>query len=459
MPKVIKIRKGLNIPLKGEAEKVFTRAEQAEAYALKPTDFPGLTPKLSVKEGDKVKAGSPLFFDKYKPEILYTSPVSGEVHLIRRGERRVILEVIVIPEDVQQYEDFGKANPKELSPDEVKQRMLKAGLWPMLKQRPYSVVANPNERPKSIHISAFDTAPLAPDLDFAVKDEGEAFQAGIDALIKLTDGPVHLNLNADYPPSSVFTKVKGVVQNQFSGPHPAGNVGIQIHHIDSINKGDIVWVVNPLDVIVIGRLFLKGQYDATKVIALAGSEVLKPCYFIVKTGASIANIVKDNFANDPQSLRFISGNALTGSKIPENGFLGFYDNMVTVIPEGNHYELLGWAMPGFGKYSASRAFFSWLTPGKKYALHTNYNGGERAYVITGQYEKVLPMDIYPVHLIKAILAKDIDKMENLGIYEVAEEDMALCEYVCTSKTEVQAIIREGIELMIKELGEPTTPEH
>ena len=379
--------------------------------------------------------------------------------LFRSGERRVILEVVVIPEDVQDYEDFGKVNPKQLSRHEVTARMLKAGLWPTIRQRPYSVVANPHDKPKAIHISAFDSSPLAPDLDFAVKDEGEAFQAGIDALIKLTDGPVHLNLNADYPPSGVFTKVKGVQHNYFTGPHPAGNVGIQIHHIDPINKGDLVWVVNPIDVIIIGRLFLKGIYDATKVIALAGSEVLKPRYFILKTGASIANIVKDNLSNEAQNPRFISGNVLTGSKIYENGFLGFYDNMVSVIPEGNHYELLGWAMPGFGKYSASRAFFSWLTPGKKYSLHTNFNGGERAYVLTGQYEKVLPMDIYPVHLIKAILAKDIDKMENLGIYEVAEEDMALCEYVCTSKTEVQSIVREGIELMIKELGEPTTPEH
>lgn len=452
MPKVIKIRKGLNIPISGEAEKVFTRAEQAEVYAVKPIDFPGLTPKLTVKEGDKVKAGSPLFFDKYHPEIMFSSPVSGEVNLIKRGERRKILEVIVTPDSNQVFEDFGKESPADLSREKVVDKMLKAGVWPMIKQRPYSVIANPNDNPRDIFISAFDTSPLSPDIDFAVKDEAESFQAGIDALKKLTKGNVHLNLNADYPPSNVFAKVKGVVFNYFSGPHPSGNVGIQIHHVKPINKGEVVWVVNPMDVIIIGRLFLKGIYDSTKVIALAGSEVLKPRYVILKSGASITNLVKDNLAQVPNKLRFISGNVLTGTKISENGFLGFYDNMITVIPEGNHYEFMGWAAPNFNKFSMSRTFFSWLMPSKKFNLHTNLQGGERAYVVTGQYEKVLPMDIYPVHLIKAILAKDIDKMENLGIYEVAEEDFALCEYVCTSKTEVQAIVREGIELMIKELG-------
>jgi len=452
MPKVFKIRKGLNIPLKGEAEKVFTRAELAEFYAVKPTDFPGLTPKLSVAEGDKVKVGTPLFYDKYRTNILFTSPVSGEVHLVRRGERRKILEVVVKTDSSQDFEEFGRSKPKELPREQVVEKMLKAGLWPTIRQRPYSIVANPEDKPKAIHISGFDTAPLSPDLDFAVKDEEEAFQAGIDALNRLAEGNVNLNLNADYPPSNVYTKVKGVKFNYFSGPHPAGNVGVQIHHVDPISKGDLIWVVNPLDVIIIGRLFLRGIYDATKVIALAGSEVQKPRYFILKTGASIANIVADNITKNPSELRFISGNVLTGAKIDADGFLGFYDNMVTVIPEGNYYEFMGWAQPGFNKYSFSSTFLSSLLPGRKYALDTNLHGGERAYVVTGQYEKVLPMDIYPVHLIKAILAKDIDKMENLGIYEVAEEDFALCEYVCTSKTNVQEIIREGLDLMIKELG-------
>ncbi|MDD2196245.1 MAG: Na(+)-translocating NADH-quinone reductase subunit A [Bacteroidales bacterium] len=453
MPKVHKIRRGLNIPLKGEAEKVFSRAEQAEAYAVKPIDFHGLTPKLSVKEGDKVRAGSPLFFNKFHPNIVFTSPVSGEVFMVRRGERRKILEVIVHPDKVQEYEDFGAEQPSSLSREQIIEKMLKSGVWPMIRQRPYAIIANPEQKPKSIHISAFDTAPLAPDLDFAVKDEAEAFQTGIEALKKLTDGKVNINLNAEYPPNDVFTKLKGVKFNRFSGPHPTGNVGIQIHHIEPIFKGDLIWTVDPLDVIIIGRLFLKGNYDATKIIALAGSEVQKPRYFILKTGASISNIISNNLKQPVDDLRFISGNVLTGTRIDDNGFLGHHDNMITVIPEGDHYEFLGWASPGINKFSDTRTFLSKLVPGKKFALHTNLNGGERAYVMTGQYDKVLPMNIYPVHLIKAILANDIDKMENLGIYEVVEEDMALCEYVCTSKTEVQAILRDGIELMIKELGE------
>lgn len=454
MPKVHKIRRGLNIPLQGEAEKVFSRCEQAEAYGVKPIDFPGLTPKLNVQEGDRVKVGSPLFHDKFRPEVQFTSPVSGEVYMIRRGERRRIMEVIVHPDkpEEQQFEKFDVALPQGLSREQIVELMLKAGVWPMLKQRPYGVIANPEQTPKSIHISAFDSSPLAPDLDFSVHNEGEALQVGIDALAKLTNGKINVNLNAEYPPSGAFTKLKGVVFNHFVGIHPAGNVGIQIHHLEPIFKDDLIWTINPLDVIIIGRLFMNGHYDATKTIALAGSEVTKPRYFILKTGASISNIITNNVNKPNEELRFISGNVLTGTQIADNGFVGYFDNMVTVIPEGNHYEFLGWAAPGLNKFSDSRTFLSKLLPSKKFALHTNLNGGLRAYVMTGQYEKVLPMDIFPIHLIKAILANDIDKMENLGIYEVVEEDMALCEYVCSSKIEVQSILREGIELMIKELG-------
>ena len=452
MPKVFKIRRGLNIPMKGEAEKVFTRAELAEFYAVKPTDFPGLTPKLSVSEGDRVKVGSPLFFDKFRPEVMFTSPVSGVVHFIKRGERRRILEVIVKTDSSRDFEDFGRGNPTEMSSAEITDKLLKAGLWPTIRQRPYSIIANPEQKPKAIFISGFDTSPLAPDMDFAVKGEAESFSAGVEVLKKLTDGEVNIGLNGDYPASIVFTKIKGVKHNYFSGPHPAGNVGVQIHRVNPVGKGQVVWVVNPLDVIIIGRLFLKGVYNATKVVALAGSEVLKPRYFIIKTGASIVNMVEDNLTANPEELRFISGNVLTGQKIDYDGFLGFYDNMVSVIPEGDYHEFMGWLKPGFKKYSPSSTFLSKLLPQKKHKFDTNLHGSPRAYVITGQYEKVFPMDIYPVHLIKAIMAKDIDKMENLGIYEVAEEDFALCEYVCTSKTNVQAIIRDGINLMIKEVG-------
>jgi len=452
MSKVIKIRKGLNIPLVGQPEKVLIRADMAETYAVKPSDFPGLTPKLNVQVGDKVKVGNPLFHDKYRPDIVFCTPVSGEVVEVRRGDRRVIEEVVVKTTGNLDYEQFEAANPAQLTREHVVEKLLKSGTWPYLRQRPYGIIANPVDKPKSIFISCFDSAPLAPDMDFAVNGEQEAFQAGIDALKKLTEGDIHLGLNADYPASSVFAKAKNVQTHNFTGPHPAGNVGVQIHHIDPINKGDVVWTVNPLDVIIIGRLFLKGVYDATKVIALAGSDVVKPRYYRLISGARVDSITKENLVKTENEHRIISGNVLTGAKVESIGFLGFYDNMLTVIPEGKHHEFFGWMAPGFNKYSASRTFFSKLFPGKSFKLDTNLNGGERAYVLTGQYEKVLPMDIYPVHLIKAILANDIDKMEQLGIYEVVEEDLALCEYVCTSKVEVQEILRKGIESMIKELS-------
>lgn len=452
MPNVIKIRKGLNIRLKGQAEKIFFKAEHAEFYAISPLDFPGIVPKPDVNVGDRVKAGSRLFHHKHHPEVLFTSPVSGEVVEIRRGDRRVILEVIIKADSQIEYIDHKVDDPTKLNGEKVIQKLLSSGVWPYIRQRPYGIIANPKDKPKAIFISGFDTAPLAPDLDFSVKGEDAAFQAGVNALHKLTDGKIHLNLNSDYPASEVFSKCRNVEINYFTGPHPAGNVGIQIHHIDPVNKGEVVWVVNPLDVIIIGRLFLKGVYDAAKVITLAGSEVLKPKYYKLINGASIKNIVQGNTIKSDSHLRYISGNVLTGRRIPSDGFVGFYDNMVTIIPEGDHHEFLGWALPGFGKFSATRTFFSWLLPDKKYRLNTNFNGSERAYVVTGQYEKVLPMDIYPVYLIKAIMAKDVERMEQLGIYEVVEEDLALCEFVCTSKIEVQSILREGIDLMIEEMS-------
>jgi len=450
MSQVIHIKKGLNIPMLGEAEKVIKKANQAEYYAIKPTDFIGIRPKLLVQPGDKVKAGTALFFDKLQERVHFTSPVSGEVTEIRRGERRVIQEIIIKADTTIEYESIQTGNPNSLSKEEITEVLLKSGLWPAIRQRPYSTIANPADTPKAIFISAFDTAPLAPDMDYVVKDCESCFQTGINALRKLTEGTIHLNINADYPAAGTYTKAKGVQINTFTGPHPAGNVGVQINKIDPINKGDIVWYTYPQEIIVIGRLFEKGIYDATKIIALTGSEVKNPRYYKIINGASINNLIEDNLKEGEQ--RFISGNILTGTKIENDGFIGFYDNQVTVIPEGRYHEFFGWATPGFKKFSASRALLSWLIPGRKYKLDTNMHGGHRAYVMTGEYEKVFPMDIFPVQLIKAIMIEDIDKMEQLGIYEVDEEDFALCEYVCTSKTEVQSIIRTGLDLMRKEMS-------
>jgi len=450
MSKVIHIKKGLNIPMLGEAEKVIKKANQAEYYAIKPTDFIGIRPKLLVQPGDKVKAGTALFYDKLQERVHFTSPVSGEVTEIRRGERRVIQEIIIKADATIEYESFKTGTPSSLSKEEIIEILLQSGLWPAIRQRPYSTIANPADTPKAIFISAFDTAPLAPDMDYVVKDCESCFQIGIDVLRKLTDGTIHLNINADYPAAGTYTKAKGVQINKFTGPHPAGNVGVQINKLDPINKGDIVWYTYPQEIIAIGRLFEKGIYDATKIIALTGSEIKNPRYYKIINGASIKNLVEDNVKEGEQ--RYISGNILTGTKIEKEGFISFYDNQVTVIPEGRYHEFFGWATPGFKKYSASHAILSWLIPGRKYKLDTNMHGGHRAYVMTGEYEKVFPMDIFPVQLIKAIMVEDIDKMEQLGIYEVDEEDFALCEYVCTSKTEVQSIIRTGLDLMRKEMS-------
>ncbi|MCF8369392.1 MAG: Na(+)-translocating NADH-quinone reductase subunit A [Bacteroidales bacterium] len=448
MSEVIKIRKGLDIHLQGEAEKK-VKEVISDNFAIKPTDFHGVFPKMFVKEGDKVKAGTPVFFNKYHENIIFTSPVSGKVTEIHRGAKRKMLEVRIESDGKMDYEDFGTEAPKSLSREKIVHKLLKSGVWPLIRQRPYSVIANPEDEPKAIHISAFSSAPLAPDYNFMVDGQEKNFQAGIDALGSLTKGKVHLNLPEGGSASKVFTGVQGVNFNYFSGPHPAGNVGIQIHHIDPVNKGDVVWYLDPQAVITIGKLFLEGKYDASKIIALAGSEVKNPQYYKVIAGCNIYPVIKENRISE--NLRYVSGNVLSGTKIEKDGYLCYYDNQLTLIPEGNYHEFLGWAMPRFNKFSYSKTFFSWLTPGKKYRLDTNINGGHRAFVLTGEYEKVFPMNIYPMQLLKAIIVKDIDRMEQLGIYEVDEEDFALCEFIDASKTEMQAIVREGLDFIRKEM--------
>jgi len=360
MSKVYKIKKGLDIPLLGEAEKVVRQAEPAQYYGVKPIDFHWMRTKLLAREGDRVKAGSPLFFNKLQPDVQFPSPVSGKVVSVNRGERRKILEVVIEADSKMEYEDYGRAEPGDMQRGEVTDKLLKSGLWAFIRQRPYSVSANPKDTPKSIFISGFDTAPLAPDNDLVVKDEQENFQRGIDALSKLTDGTIHLNLNAEYPPSEVFTRAKGVQHNYFKGPHPAGNVGVQINRIDPINQGDLIWYIYPQDVITIGRLFEKGIYDASKIVALTGSEVEKPLYYRVLRGTSVKPLVDNNV--NKGDLRYISGNVLTGKQINSEGYVGFFDDQITVIPEGRYHELFGWAMPGFNKFSTSRSFFSCLRP-------------------------------------------------------------------------------------------------
>jgi Na+-transporting NADH:ubiquinone oxidoreductase subunit A len=449
MSDVIKIRRGLDIKLSGEAEKKLHEVSSV-LFALKPPDFNGVFPKLFVKEGDPVKAGTPVFFNKYRENIIFTSPVSGTVKEVFRGPKRKMLKIVIESDGKMNYETFGKGDPKSMTRDQITEKLLKSGVWANIRQRPYSIIANPEDQPKSIFISAFDSSPLAPDLDFIVDKNGQAFQTGLDAIAKLTSGKVHLNIREGETTSKVFIEARNAQINRFSGPHPAGNIGVQIHHIDPINKGDIIWYLNPQAVITIGKLFLEGIYDASRIIALAGSEVGMPGYLKVMTGTSIEPVIKGRI--NGSNTRYISGNVLTGTKIESDGYIGFYDNQLTVIPEGNYFEFLGWSMPRFDKFSFSRTFFSWLTPKRKYKLDTNLNGGHRAFVITGLYEKVFPMDIYPMQLLKAIMINDIDLMEQLGIYEVDEEDFALCEFIDPSKTEMQSIVREGLDTIHKEMS-------
>ena len=449
MSKIIKLRKGLDINLRGKAELRLDDAARAEVYALVPSDFEGVTPKMLVKEGDTVKAGTALFFSKNDPRVLFASPVSGTVKAVIRGEKRRILAVTVAADAEQSCEAFAAPDTAKCSRAEIVELLLKSGLWPLIMQRPYGIIASPDDTPRDIFVSAFDSAPLAPDYEFALRGETENLRKGFEVLGRLTGGKVHLSQLAGH--EWLGKELTGVELHTFAGKHPAGNVGVQIHHIAPVNKGEKVWTVNLQDVAIIGRLFREGRMDMTRVVAVAGSEVEAPRYVRAIAGAPVASVAGAVKAQpEGRKVRYISGNVLTGTKVPAEGWLGFYANMVTVIPEGDTYEFMGWAMPRFHKFSVSRAYFSWLCPRKEYTLDTNMNGGERPFVVTGLYEQYLPMDVYPMYLLKACLAGDIDKMENLGIYEVVEEDLALCEFVDPSKTEMQQILREAINLMIKE---------
>ena len=450
MSKIITLRKGLDINLQGKAVEKLVKLPLAPEYAVSPLDFEGVTPKLLVKAGDRVKAGTPLFFNKYNERVVFTSPVSGTVSAINRGEKRCILNVTVQADATQMYEEFAKLNVQTASREEIIDLLLKSGLWPMIIQRPYGIIADPSDTPKAVFVSTFDSAPLAPDYNFVLAGEKRNLETGIEAMRKLTSGKVHLGVRAGAEGEMAF--LKGAEIHTFAGKHPVGNVGVQIHHVDPINKDERVWTVNIQDLAIIGRLFNEGRVDMTKIIAVAGSEIEKPQYCRVVAGARVDSILRGNVKPQKEGdhVRIISGNVLTGTRTAPDGFMGFYANQLTAIPEGDKYELLGWAMPRFGKFSVSRAYFSWLCPKKAYNLDTNMNGGERPFVVTGLYEQYLPMDIYPMYLLKACLAGDIEKMENLGIYEVTEEDFALCEFVDPSKIEIQQIIRDGINLMIKE---------
>lgn len=452
MSKTVKLRKGFDINLAGKAENKISDSLHSRTYAVKPTDFIGLQrPKALVAVGDSVKAGTPVLLDKKNVAVNYVSPVSGEIVDIKRGEKRKLLEIVILADKEIEYESFSNYSTSDLSKvskDDLKEQMLKAGVWPNIIMRPFGVVADSNDTPKSIFISGFDSSPLAPDYNVIFKGEEKAFQAGVSVLKKFTDGYIHVNVNAADEVNPIFLTVEGVQVNKFVGKHPAGNVGVQIHHIDPIAKGDVAWTVSPAGVIQIGKLFLEGKFDASKTVVLAGSEVSNPQYYKTYAGASVKTFTEGNLKND--HVRYVSGNVLTGENIGEDGHLGFYSNQFTILPEGDHYQFMGWILPTMNKLSFHKSFglLSFLNGSKKeYVLDTNTQGEPRAFVQSGAFEKVVPMDILPTHLLKAILAEDFDEMEELGLYEVIEEDFALCEFIDVSKHHVQSILREGLDLL------------
>ena len=451
MSSVIKLKKGLDIPLQGGAEKVLVKVPPPASIFVKPTDFKGLTPKLLVKEGDTVAAGGPLFADKNRPQILFTAPVGGTVGAIVRGEKRKIMEIRIECDHHLAPLHFAARKAEDLTREQIVDTLLVSGCWPNLIQRPYGIIANPEQTPRAIFVSAFDTAPLAPDLEFILEGQQEMLQYGIDILNRLSPDAVFWNIRSHTPQTSVVRQVQHVQIHEFDGKHPAGNVGVQIHHIAPISKGEVVWTIDPQAVVVIGRLFATGILDSRKIVALTGPAAQRPCYLSIVPGTPFDSLSKVGLSNS--KVRYISGNCLTGDDVGYHGSLGFYHQQITLLPEGDHYEFLGWAKPFRPKtFSVSRTYFSWLMPKKRYALDTNTNGGVRAFVLSHVYDKVLPMKIFPVYLLKSILANDIDRMEALGIYEVIEEDFALCEFICPSKIEIQEIISQGIDMMIKEMS-------
>ena len=458
-----------------------TDARSVTTYAMKPTDFVGLTPRLVVEEGNMVCIGDALFVDKHDERIRFTSPVDGHVKVIVRGEKRKLLEVVV--EADCKSGAIGsdcKSSPTVQTAEKIKATMLQCGLWPMLRQRPFGTIANPDDKPKAIFVSAFSSAPLAPDYDFVMQGKELFFAKGIEALTLLTDGLVHIcfrpgqklaeNLDCFVPrkstDSTLVNDAKRRVEIHYvKGPHPSGNIGTQIAHIDPINKGEIVWTMNLQDVAVLGELVNTGRYRPEKVIAVAGPNIKNPHYYRVNAGACLEKITKTQLLNNDypkmdvndaeKENRIISGDVLSGTQIAADGFLGAYDDLVSILPEGDYYDFMGWLMPGFRKFSFSRTFLSGILSTlnarlSTYKFDTNTHGDVRPLVFTGEFEKVFPFDIYPIQLIKACIVGDIELMENLGIYEVEPEDFALCEFIDTSKTDIQAVIREALEKLRKE---------
>ena len=442
---LIKLSKGLDIHLQGKAEEKKIQLKSNGKYALVPDDFEGVTPKVVVKEGDKVKAGDALFVNKQYPDVKFASPVSGTVREVVRGERRKVLCIKVDADAQQEFADFGKRDVGSMSGEQVINALLEAGLFGYINQLPYAVSTNPSVQPKAIFVSALRDKPLAADFEYEVKGQEQDFQTGLTALSKIVKTYLGVGVN------SALKGMNDVVVNVFDGKCPAGNVGVQVNHVDPVNKGEVVWTIgDPTVVLFIGRLFNTGKVNLSRTVALCGSEITSPAYVDMLVGEELSTLLSNSY-DASKSVRIINGNVLTGKPTTKEGFLGAHTSEITVIPEGNDAdEMLGWILPRFKQFSVNRSYFSWLLGKKLYALDARVKGGERHMIMSGEYDRVLPMDIYGEYLIKAIISGDIDRQEQLGIYEVAPEDFALAEFVDSSKLELQRIVREGLNILRKE---------
>ena len=447
----IKIKNGLTINLKGAAQNIIKKAATPKTISINPSNFHLIIPKMVVKIGQKISQGDVVFFSKKDERIKFCSPVNGVVKEIIRGAKRKIIEIII--ESVGDNERSSKKaiDYKNLSSEQVKNLLLDSGCWPFIKQRPYDIIANPSDSPKSIFISTFNSAPISADFQIILDDQKEEFKHGVKILSKLFSGD--LNIGIEKNNKSFLNDIENVKIHTFNGHHPAGNVGVQIHHIDPINSGEKVWTLGAEDVANIGRYFMTGSYNPVRTLAVSGPPVKNPKYYKTIAGSELCEIIKDAGINQNDNLRFINGDVLTGYKVESDNYLGFYNNTLSVLREGNHYRMFGWVPFVNNKVpSIYKTSFSWLFPNKKYDLDTNLNGEERALVVTGEMEKVFPMDILPMQLLKECMAGNIEKMESLGIYEVAPEDFSLIDYSSSSKIEAQYIIRKGLDLMISEVG-------
>jgi len=448
MAKVHRVRKGYDLKLIGSPSSILVVAPQPQRVTLYPEDFKNFSPKLSVKEGDRILAGDAVFYAKADPSVLVPSPVSGIVARVVRGEKRVLQFVEIAPDAVNEYRDFGAAKPSDLDRAQILEKLKASGVWSLVQMRPYGVVAKPGDQPKAVFVNSMDTAPHAPHIDVQLAGREQSFLEGMEVVKRLSDRTVLTVREGRSLP--VFESLNGVEIHLFSGPHPSGNASLHIQQSSPLNKSEVIWTLTAQDVCVLGELFLTGTCRLERVISLTGSGVREPKHIKVLPGSALSGILANQVEAD--GIRIISGNVLTGVHVAKQDALHYYHHQIATLPEGDQPDFLGWLLPGFGKFSLSRTFFSWLTPSKTFALDTNMHGEQRNFVMTGQYDRVFPFDIYPLQLLKAMWASDIDKMEQLGIYEVVEEDFALCEVICTSKQPLQELVREALDTVYTEMN-------